>query len=384
MSSNERKLEADYEKLIEQNIKSQFEKNGTMAALRSEMHVKILMMMRGQLDMSKIQSLSGGASGGSNHSGDHSLVKLINQLVMEFLDWFGYRHTLETFRMETGERVANRREMEQSLLITPESKDFPLLAQLVMRDWKSTTHKGSSKKVVQLPDPVKTTPQPSRKLIKELTAMRTPKSETKQDKLVQYNRQLISNDPFTKAITLKHSITATPHRSLKTEKCKSYVDSSESDILESDYSEEESEDSDAYKDIPDRQIFIDDLPPEGKYAPNHGEEGPFAASKNQNDGEVQQDEIELYTDNIPSSSNKPKTQRKPLSESSDSEYKPSISGRHKVSRQVYWNSPRRLPLRSKNTSKSEDEPEPAVTKPFCPDTQVGKMDFDSDYSSDED
>ncbi|XP_039495031.1 uncharacterized protein LOC120454087 [Drosophila santomea] len=383
MSSNERKLEADYEKLIEQNIKSQFEKNGTMAALRCEVHVKILMMMRGQLDMSNIQPLAGGASGGSNHSEDHSLVKLINQLVMEFLDWFGYRHTLETFRMETGESVANRREMEQSLLITPESKDFPLLAQLVLRDWKSTTHKGGSKKVIQLSDPVKAqTTQPSRKLIKELTAMRTQKSETKQEKLVQYNRKLISNDPLTKAIALKSN--ATPPRSLKTEKCKSYVDSSESDILESDYSEEESEDSDAYKDIPDRQIFIDDLPPEGKYAANYGEEGPFVANKNQNVAKVQQDEIESHNDNIPSSSNKPKTQRKPLIESSDSEDRPSISGRNKVSRQDYWNSPRRVTLRSKNTLKSKDEPDPAVTKPYCPDTHIGKIDFDSDYSSDED
>ncbi|XP_033164389.1 uncharacterized protein LOC117143702 [Drosophila mauritiana] len=357
MSSHEIKLENAYQKMIEQNIKSQLEKNGTMAALRSEMHVKILQMMRGQQQMSKVQPLTGGASGGSNQSEDHSLVKLINHMVMEFLDWFGYKHTLETLRMETGESVANRREMEQSLLITPESKDFPLLAQLVMRDWKFGMQKEASKKLVQLPDPMKATPQRSRKLVRELKVMRAQKSEVNQDRLVQNNRKLITNNTFTKGLTPK-SI-STPPRSIKNENAKSYVDSSESDVLESDYSEEESEDSDAYKDIPDRQIFIDDLPPEGKYAPNHGEEGPFMGKQDQAD----------ERDNIPSSSRKQHFSRKPQTESSDSDDKPLNSGR-----QDYWNSPRGVQLRSKNTLKSEDE---------C-DTHIRKVNLDSDCSSDED
>ncbi|EDW42009.1 uncharacterized protein LOC6606215 [Drosophila sechellia] len=362
MSSHEIKLENAYQKMIEQNIKSQLEKNGTMAALRSEMHVKILQMMRGQQKLSKVQPLTGGASGGSNQSEDHSLVKLINQMVMEFLDWFGYKHTLETLRMETGESVANRREMEQSLLITPESKDFPLLAQLVMRDWKFGMQKGASKKLVQLPDPMKATPQRSRKLVQELKVMRAQKSEVNQDRLVQNNRKLITNNTFTKGLTPK-SI-STPPRSIKNENTKSYVDSSESDVLESDYSEEESEDSDAYKDIPDRQIFIDDLPPEGKYAPNHGEEGPFMGKQDQAD----------ERDNIPSSSRKQHLSRKPQTESSDSDDKPLNSGRNKVFSQDYLNSPRGVQLRSKNTLKSEDE---------C-DTHIRKVNLDSDYSSDED
>jgi len=375
MSSDEIKLEAAYEQLIEEDIKSQLEKNGTMALLRSEMHVKVLQMMRGQLDVSKSKPLTGGLSNGTNLSEDQSLIKLINQLVMEFFHWFGYKHTLETFRMETGEIVANRNEMEQSLHITPESKDLPLLAQLVMRDWKFNGDQVGSKKVVQLPDPVNTMPQRCLKLKEELQALRKQKvvkgKVQQEDKLVQYNRKLINNDPFRTPMTPKK--TNPPTRFLK-------KDTSESDILESDYSEYESEDSDAYKDIPDRQFFIDDLPPEGKYAPGHGEEGP--------DGLFQQYEDDVNTDHIPSSSKKPVISRGPKtppSEGSESGDKASICSKKKGSRKNYWNSPRRLQRRSKNDFKSDDdELVPAVTKQKCPDTHIGKIDLDSDYSFDDD
>ncbi|XP_037726976.1 uncharacterized protein LOC119557976 [Drosophila subpulchrella] len=372
MSSDEIKLEAAYERLIEEDIKSQLEKNGTMALLRSEMHVKVLQMMRGQLNVSKPKPLKGGLSNGTNLSEDQSLIKLINQLVMEFFHWFGYKHTLETFRMETGEIVANRIEMEQSLLITPESKDLPLLAQLVMRDWKLNGDTVGPKKVVQLPDPLNSMPQRCLKLKEELQALRKQKvvkGKVQQEvKLVQYNRKLIDNDPFR---TPKK--TSPPTRFLK-------KDSSESDILESDYSEYESEDSDAYKDIPDRQFFIDDLPPEGKYAPGHGEEG--------SEGLFQQYKGDINTDNIPSSSKQSTISRRPKdppNEGSESGDKASICRKEKGSRKNYWNSPRRLQHQSKSDFKSDDdELVPAVTKQKCPDTHIGKIDLDSDYSFDDD
>ncbi|XP_016995345.3 uncharacterized protein [Drosophila takahashii] len=362
MSSDEIKLEAAYEQLIEEDIKSQLEKNGTMAVLRSEMHVKVLQMMQGQLGVTKAQSLTGRVT---KPSEDQSLIKLINQLVMEFLHWFGYKHTLETFRMETGEIVANRNEMEQSLLITPESKDLPLLAQLIIRDSKFNVDKVDAKKVIQLPDPVSSMPQRCRKLKKELEALRKQKELKQEVKLVQYNGKLINNDSFRKPTEAKKA-SPSPRLFKKENSC---AVSSDSDILETDYSEEESEDSDAYNDIPDRQFFIDDLPPEGKYAAGHGEE----------DEEYDRD---FGTDNIPSSSKKPlasKWSRKPPIESSES------GDNVKCPKKANWNSPRRVQARSKSGLKSDDdELVPAVTKPKCPDTHIGKIDLDSDGSFDED
>ncbi|KAH8363090.1 hypothetical protein KR084_005240 [Drosophila pseudotakahashii] len=362
MSSDEIKLEAAYEQLIEEDIKSQLEKNGTMAVLRSEMHVKVLQMMRGQLGVTKAQSLTGRVT---KPFEDQSLIKLINQLVMEFLHWFGYKHTLETFRMETGEIVANRNEMEQSLLITPESKDLPLLAQLIMRVWKFNVDKVEAKKVIQLPDPVSSMPQRCRKLKKELEALRNQKELKQEVKLVQYNRKLINNDPLRKPIETKK--TTPPPRLLKKEN--TCVVSSDSDILETDYSEDESEDSDAYKDIPDRQFFIDDLPPEGKYTPGHGEED-------------EQYERDFGTDNIPSSSKKriisKRSRNKPI-ESSES------GDKVKCSKKANWNSPRRVQVRSKTGLKSDDdELVLAVTKPKCPDTHIEKTDLESDDSFEDD
>lgn len=59
MSSDKNKASATFEKMMEESIKSQFEKNGTMAELRSEMHVKVLKLLRGQQDVPKPPLLTG-------------------------------------------------------------------------------------------------------------------------------------------------------------------------------------------------------------------------------------------------------------------------------------------------------------------------------------
>ncbi|XP_017083561.2 uncharacterized protein LOC108116286 [Drosophila eugracilis] len=367
MSSDEIKLEAAYEQMVEENIKSELEKTGAMAVLRSEMHVKILKIMRGQLEGSKTQPLMGRASSATKLSQDRSLIRLINQLVMEFFHWFGYKHTLETFRMETGETLANRSEIEKSLSITPESKDLPLLAQLIMRDWIKTDKVGA-KKVINLPDPVNSKPQKCCKLKKELEVRQTQK-DNKPNKLIQNNRKLISNERMRVPITPKKP--SPPPRSIQKEESKVIIDSSESDILETDYSEEESEDSDAYKDIPDRQFFIDDLPAEGKYAPGHGEEGPYDAKQNLAESLFRQYEREANSDNIPSSSK--------IGCGDNA----SVGDKKEGSKKSNWKSPRRLQVQCKSSSKSDDETVLAVSKPKCPETHIGKIDLESDDSFDD-
>ncbi|XP_052841619.1 uncharacterized protein LOC128255858 [Drosophila gunungcola] len=349
MSSDETKLEAAYEHLMEENIKSQLEKNGTMAILRSEMHIKVLQMMRGQQDMSKKRPLTGGSA---NSSADRSLIKLINQLVMEFFHWFGYRHTLETFRMET-----------------------------VMRDWQLNP---DANKV----DPLHSMTERCRKLREELEDLRTQKG-IKHEKLVQSNRKLIKNDPLKRLIAINKAKTPPP-RSFKTDISKVNLDSSESDILDTDYSEDETEDSDAYKDIPDRQFYVEDLPPEAKYAPGHGEEGPYDAKQRQAETLFQQYKREVSTDNIPSSSKKPITPNRPRSipteglalwDKSSSRGKDEGVKKNKVS---HWKYAGKTPTRGKNGFKADGEPVLANIKPKCPDTHIGKIDLDSDDSFNDD
>ncbi|XP_017031352.1 uncharacterized protein [Drosophila kikkawai] len=295
MNSDELNRETAHEQMMEETIKKELEKNGTMAAIRSEMHLKILQLLRGEQDMLKPNLLTGEATKSNKTPRDQSLIKLINQLIMEFFNWFGYRHTLETFRMETGDDVAIRSELEERLFIIPDSKDLPLLAQLVMRDWKSSLPQKVQRPVSQNSKPkekVKVLPSPM---------------DVKVKKLIQNNQKLIASDPMRKVITIKHSESkpSQPRPITKKANRKVSMESSESDILETDYSEE-SEDSDAYADIPDRHVFEDDLLPEGKYISGQGEEGELYDPK----GFFQQYQEGLPTVNIPNSSKKPVTPKK--------------------------------------------------------------------------
>ncbi|KAH8382904.1 hypothetical protein KR009_005769, partial [Drosophila setifemur] len=289
-SSDKNKMEAEYEQMMEESIKGQFVRNGTMAGLRSELHVKVLQMMRGQMEKPKTEALMGSVK----VSEDRGLITLINQLIMEFFQWFGYRHSLETFKMETGEKMASRRDIEQKLTISPDSKDLPLLAQLIMRDWKSDLDKVGTKRMVQVPDPDNSKPKVP-KVQEELPI--------KQTKLVQNNRKLIENDPFRKTTVVKQMKQIQKQENMqitltKPEQ-KQSMETSESD-LDSYYSD--SEDSEPYADIPDRQIYMEELPPEGKYDPGHGEEGPYQ-------GMLLRYQREPNSDDAPSSSKKSHTTR---------------------------------------------------------------------------
>ncbi|KAH8336295.1 hypothetical protein KR074_009661, partial [Drosophila pseudoananassae] len=304
MSSDENKVEAAFQTMVEESLKTNFEKNGVMASLRSEMHVKVLQMMRGQLEMPKSEPLMGVSS--SNSSNDRTLIKLINQLIMEFFNWFGYRHTLETYRMETGDRISPRSELEKQLSMSPESPDVPLLAQLIMRVWNRSEERPNPKRVVHLPNPASTKAQPqtqsTRKLKNEQEIAPEASSILKQKKLIQHNQTLILNDPLRKPIMVK-STKKQPPRSVNKPERKACSESSESE-LDSYYSED-SEDSDAYADIPDRQFYIEELPPEGKYNPGHGEEGPYEEKQNFAENLFQRFQREInQRDDEPSTSRK--------------------------------------------------------------------------------
>ncbi|KAH8243943.1 hypothetical protein KR032_011738 [Drosophila birchii] len=354
MYSGDHNQEAVYEQMMEDTIRSKFEKNGTMAALRSEMHLKVLQLLRGQQDMLKPRLLTGETSKLNKPSRDQSLIKLINQLIMEFFNWFGYRHTLETFRMETGDDMAMRNQLEERLFIIPDSKDLPLLAQLVMRDWKSSLPQKTQHQVPQ-------NPQPSEQLEVQQT-----KRDVKVKKLIQNNQKLIASDPMRKVITIKEprSPPPQPQPIIKNAVRKVSVESSESDIFESDFSVE-SEDSDAYADIPDRHVFVDDLPPEGKYISDQGEEGgPYDIKQSLAECLFQQYQRGLAIDDKPTSSREPLTLKGKKCEKSQSnvfegsELDDESFGSGKLKEKASTNKPK---VGAKNIPTSADEPETHIT-----------------------
>ncbi|KAH8265305.1 hypothetical protein KR038_003779 [Drosophila bunnanda] len=363
MNSDERKEEAVYEQMVQESIKSQFEKNGTMAALRSEMHLKVLQLLRGQQDMFQPKLLSGQATKLGKTSRDQSLIKLINQLIMEFFKWFGYRHTLETFRMETADDTASRSELEQRLFIIPDSKDLPLLAQLVMRDWKSSLPQKTQKK-----PPVPKNPQPKQKL-----EVQQIKKDAKVKQLIQNNKKLIASDPVRKVITIKHPRSPPPQPPAITKQVNRIVsvESSESDLLESDYSVE-SEDSDAYADIPDRHVFEDDLPPEGKYISGHGEEGGAH--------DEQQSLVGCQCQRVISTEDKPSLFQKPL--------KGRKWGKTESSVFQCLESKNKSPGNGKQEKAGKKKPEVSIKNGFNladePETHIMGISFDSEDCSDED
>ncbi|KAH8389383.1 uncharacterized protein LOC110191805 [Drosophila serrata] len=368
MNSDEQNREAAYEQMMEESIKSQFEKNGTMAALRSEMHLKVLQLLRGQQNMLKPKLLTGEVTKLNKTPRDQSLIKLINQLIMEFFNWFGYRHTLETFRMETGDDLAFRSDLEERLFIIPDSKDLPLLAQLVIRDWKSSLPKKTQRPVPQNPQP------------KEQLEVQPIKRDVKVKKLIQNNKKLIDSDPVRKVITIKHpKAPRPPHQPppiTKKVDRKISVESSESDLLETDFSVE-SEDSDAYADIPDRHVFVDDLPPEGKYISGHGEEGAtHDVQQNLVECLIQQYQRELTTGDKPILSQKPQTAKGKKCEKTESNVFEGLESGKKSSSNA----------KQEKASKKKPKVVPKIRPTLAdePETHIMGVSFDSeDFSDDE-
>ncbi|BFF90354.1 uncharacterized protein DMAD_08896 [Drosophila madeirensis] len=330
MSANEYKLKPSvYEELTYHSIKRQLERNGTLAALSSGVHVEILKLVKGNLGGSTAEPLAGAeVAPGDNSIKDRGFSPLINQLMMEYLEWFGYRHTLETFKLETGQKVASREEIEQTLALDFPLRDVPILVQLILRQQGKEPEKKeclrkplkmAPKKIVKLPLPEKsmkfplpekstslTVPQkstrnqkniekssrllevPENSIPERCSKLRTLKETAKTDwttpvpKLVQNNRKLIDKkieSHAKRATVFKSQMKENPKaffHSLTKESPESRapVNSSESDELPS-YDEH----SDASSDIPDRHYYVEQDPPEVEYAPGHGEEGPYNAKQ---------------------------------------------------------------------------------------------------------
>ncbi|XP_022209467.2 uncharacterized protein LOC111065546 [Drosophila obscura] len=383
MSADECKLKSSvYEELTHRSLKRQLERNGTMADLRSGLHVKIIKMIQENLGGRPNEPLAGPEA---VQGKDQGLSPLINQLMMEYFEWFGYRHTLETFKMETGQQFASRKEIELVQSLHLHSSDVPILVQLILRqqggnlpEKKNCPRKNikvAPKKIVKQPLPEKSIklslpeksmkrslpeksmklpppeksiknqrtreklgrklqipensiPERCTKLKERLETMRTLKETAKTDwntpvpKLVQNNRKLIDKkfeSHLKKSTVVKTQMKENPKSSFHIPK-ESPESRPPANSSESDELPSYDEHSDTSSDIPDRHYYVELEPPEVEYAHGHGEEGPYMAKQTKAETLFQQ-----YRQDEPIDSSKAINQQKSMTSRQPPMKKPSIT-----------------------------------------------------------
>ncbi|XP_030374524.1 protein starmaker [Scaptodrosophila lebanonensis] len=96
--------------------------------IRGEMHVRVLELLRDKLGKSDKPLC------GHQLTDQDERVLLLNKLIMEYLNWYGYKHTMETFSMETGASAQppERRQLEADLGTELSLKGLPILLELFL------------------------------------------------------------------------------------------------------------------------------------------------------------------------------------------------------------------------------------------------------------
>ncbi|CAO1405978.1 unnamed protein product [Diamesa hyperborea] len=119
----------DYEKLLLDLIRNTLEKNKDLSKTRCEMRLKVLEVIRGGANLPM----------NDQTSDRQAATQLMNSLILEYLQWYGYQYTIEMFSTETGCKPLDRDYLE-SKINTPEQtdKDLPLLLELVIKTMKNS------------------------------------------------------------------------------------------------------------------------------------------------------------------------------------------------------------------------------------------------------
>lgn len=355
-----------YAQFMEKSLKKEFEQNGTYAELRSALHVKVLQLLRGQLKLDKDATLCGG------NVEQRGLLRQLNELIVDYFEWYGFKHTLETFAMETGSAISvqPREKLRQQLKLQVGQKqlDLPVLLQL-LRQQQQSTAKADSKL------PKKRTQAVALKLEKKASKLISRPAAQKRITLkprVQVCQQLasavkptantvISKKPATEqrklAVKPRKATNTLPKSQPKTASEPTDEDGSCSTV-DSEYN------SDAFIDIPERYYYREEEPPEQAYAANHGEEGRCPSAQRF----------------------KPMPKYKPL-QIYEKETKPKIkptssaSASISVKERFLKRGKRGLFQSQRIVDQSEDEKVMPVSKPKCPETIISTIKLESDEES---
>ncbi|XP_068156700.1 uncharacterized protein [Drosophila tropicalis] len=370
-NDGEKHLQAAYEQLIKDTVKTQFENNGTIGKMQSELHVKVLQMLKGQLALNSNVTLCGANGQGTNDG----LVGILNQLIMEYFNWYGFKHTMETLKMESAVSLASRSDLEGHFGNTHDVKELPILLQIIMREQERDK---KNQKIKQLPSMKPT--QANQELILE----QTKNYSTKQTKVIRN----VPEKPLPIVKQLK-PLPVTGAKVLQLKKAsnkENFKSSSDLDSEATDY--KSSSDDDLFSDIPDRHYYREEEPPERKYPLGFGEEGPYRSKQNEAERLYQRYQKEIkplksktLSDKRPKNTCLTKTTIAPGREALEFQLSKAMNAKAKSSSQTTSHSGKSL-WSKQRTPPSEIEPNLAVMKPKCPDTLISKIQLDSDEDND--
>ncbi|XP_055617649.1 uncharacterized protein LOC129762996 [Toxorhynchites rutilus septentrionalis] len=128
----------DPEGQLLQTVRSCLEQKNYLRKVRSEMRQKVLETI--QIPAEGTESLFLGSGGGDDQP--PKAVLLINQMILEYLEWYNLQYSAEMFSAETGtapmERTYRRQKLQSTLSATLEDplefqSNLPVLAELVMK-----------------------------------------------------------------------------------------------------------------------------------------------------------------------------------------------------------------------------------------------------------
>ncbi|KAL7728045.1 hypothetical protein ACLKA6_017895 [Drosophila palustris] len=396
-----------YSQLIEEGIKLHFERNGTLDEMRSGLHVKVLKMLHGQRKLRKDEPLCGG------ELEQRGLSHLLNQLIFDYFDWYGYKHTLETFSLETGIKSKKSREkLRREVNGNFDHKELPVLLEMLMKQTNRDNSKQSeedqaqhvlakvestssdSKKVPTASMVVKELPKPEKKspgLATRRIINKTVESPIKTDNfyrpIAPINSAKISEAKVKVRQRMVEVDTKVPcNRKKVGNKSKTIKNSYDTDTA-SDSTKSSTDDdvgtdeSETFADIPNRYYYREQEPLERTYPLGYGEEGPYEgqlpqkSAKLLNSRKADKSKTLNYYE-MEKKERKLKTSSKDMPKAQITKSKASDHGTSKRSKFLYQ-SHRRL-------NHSDDDLNMPVSKPKCPETMVSAIKMDSAGDTDDD
>lgn len=117
------------EKLLLDLIRNKLENNKELSKTRCEIRLKVLEVIRGGKNLPM----------NDQTSDRQTTTHFMNNLILEYLKWYGYHYTIEMFSTETGCKPISRDYLESKMNAPEQSdKDLPLLLELVMKIMKNS------------------------------------------------------------------------------------------------------------------------------------------------------------------------------------------------------------------------------------------------------
>lgn len=296
---------SDYAKNIFNSVRGQFEKDGTLAKLKSELHVKVIQMIRDN-QMSSAHLLSGQTPGDGRFK--EKRLELLNDLIMEYLNWFGFKHTMQTFAMETGTSYEGpKREFLETELGEFKKRNMPILMEVLLRLLAEKEQKRISENKTQKESDVdECDSDEEKRLCSKATSPYTSTTNITNYKYIEanYNGSSYLN-PLQEIITaqeIQHNLidmsTEDDSRNIaadeETEVEEYTLANLEEEIAllksgrklqtarpvrKRGNSSGSTDNDDLFSDIPEGHFYEEVEPPELKYPPDFGEEGPVENQK---------------------------------------------------------------------------------------------------------